>query len=301
MIYKNHYYLINMINFIDYYLSMEFHQIEAVVTVVQAGSFRAAAEKLNKAQSAVSHAIQTLEAQLGIKLFDRSKYRPQLSSAGNSLYPQFLAMLQQLQTTQSQAHFLQSGYESKLTLAVSALWPERALVEVLQNFTAKFPFTELVLLEEVLSADELLAEGGADLAIGEIFDEQGFFEKRPLGTVAMWSVSKKTIALHELKKHRQIVIKNTSDKSQRLADVEPGQPQIRVTSLNLKKQLILCGVGWGGLPQHQIQNELKSKRLVALRRRPNLVTMQLAWLRKKSLGPGAQFLISALEAKKMKV
>ncbi|MFN9066374.1 MAG: LysR family transcriptional regulator, partial [Bdellovibrionales bacterium] len=80
---------------------MEFHQIEAAVTVVQTGSFRAAAEKLNKAQSAISHAIQSLEDQLGVKIFDRSTYRPQLNPAGKSLYPQFLAVLQQLQTTQS--------------------------------------------------------------------------------------------------------------------------------------------------------------------------------------------------------
>ncbi|MFN8847233.1 MAG: LysR family transcriptional regulator [Bdellovibrionales bacterium] len=279
---------------------MEFHQIEAAVTVVQTGSFRAAAEKLNKAQSAISHAIQSLEDQLGVKIFDRSTYRPQLNPAGKSLYPQFLAVLQQLQTTQSQARFLKSGYEPKLTLAVSALWPERALVEVLQNFTLQFPFTELILLEEVLSADELLIEGAADIALGEIFDEQDLFEKRPLGTIPMWSVAKNSIPAHELKQHRQIVVKNTLEKSQRLADVQPGQPQIRVTSLNLKKQLILCGVGWGGLPQHQIQNELKAKKLTALRRKPNPVPIHLAWLRKNSLGPGAQFLISALEAKKIK-
>ncbi|MFN9068860.1 MAG: LysR substrate-binding domain-containing protein, partial [Bdellovibrionales bacterium] len=188
----------------------------------------------------------------------------------------------------------------KLTLAVSALWPERALVEVLQNFTLQFPFTELILLEEVLSADELLIEGAADIALGEIFDEQDLFEKRPLGTIPMWSVAKNSIPAHELKQHRQIVVKNTLEKSQRLADVQPGQPQIRVTSLNLKKQLILCGVGWGGLPQHQIQNELKAKKLTALRRKPNPVPIHLAWLRKNSLGPGAQFLISALEAKKIK-
>jgi DNA-binding transcriptional LysR family regulator len=54
-------------------------QMRTFVAVAEAGSFRTAATHLSRAQSAVSHAIGNLEAQLGITLFDRSGHRPMLT------------------------------------------------------------------------------------------------------------------------------------------------------------------------------------------------------------------------------
>lgn len=287
---------------------MEIHQIESFLSVVESGSFRAASEKLHKAQSAVSIAIQNLEEVLGVQLFDRSGYRPVLTGQGNSLLPHLKAIHQQLQGVQSHAHFLKTGFEPKISLAVSALWPERSLVEIVQNFNLQFPFTELVIKQEILSADEMLMEEQADLSLGGIFDEKNQFEKRSLGHIRMVTVVGKSHPLAKLKEkplptalkqHRQIVVKSTSQKSQRLADVEPGQPQIGVSSLSLKKQLILCGVGWGGLPKHYVQSELKQGTLILVRAKEHPVPITLAWPKKKNLGPCAQFLISALEAKKI--
>ncbi len=50
-------------------------QMRIFVTVAEAGSFRAAATRLARAQSAISHAIANLEVQLGLSLFDRSGHR----------------------------------------------------------------------------------------------------------------------------------------------------------------------------------------------------------------------------------
>jgi DNA-binding transcriptional LysR family regulator len=94
-------------------------------------------------------------------------------------------------------------------------------------------------------------------------------------------------------------VNSTFEKSVPMAGEEPGQPQIGVPSLSLKKQLILCGVGWGALPDHMINSELKSKPLVSLGHKVVEVPFQLAWKKKKNLGPCAQFLISTLEAKIM--
>ena len=55
-------------------------QLRTFATVADAGSFRAAAAKLGRVQSAVSHAIANLEAQLGVALFDRSARRPVLTA-----------------------------------------------------------------------------------------------------------------------------------------------------------------------------------------------------------------------------
>jgi len=282
---------------------MEIHQIESFLAVVETGSFRAASEKLHKAQSAVSLAIKKLEDEFGFELFDRAAYRPSLTARGRSLLPQLSTLHQQLSQVENHAHFLQKGYEPRIRLAISALLPEDTLVSALQNFTLQFPFTELILYQEVLSADEMLLEDKADLAIGEIFDEKELLEKRPINSVQMISVCSPRHPLAQLKgkatkadllKHRQVLVKSTVESSERLAGVEPGQPQIGVYSFSLKKQLLMCGVGWGGLPLHMVQDELKRKKLVMTHASRQRVPMRLAWSKKKTLGPCAQFLVSAL-------
>ena len=46
-----------------------------------------AAEALHKSQSALTYAVQKLEDQVGVPLFDRAGYRPALSEAGRALLP----------------------------------------------------------------------------------------------------------------------------------------------------------------------------------------------------------------------
>ena len=51
-------------------------QMRALVVVADAGSFSAAARRLGRVQSAISQSIQTMEATLGVTLFDRSTRTP---------------------------------------------------------------------------------------------------------------------------------------------------------------------------------------------------------------------------------
>ena len=57
-------------------------QMRALVVVAEAGSFSAAARRLGRVQSAISQSIQTMEATLGVALFDRSTRTPALTEAG---------------------------------------------------------------------------------------------------------------------------------------------------------------------------------------------------------------------------
>ncbi|MEO8530666.1 MAG: LysR family transcriptional regulator, partial [Deltaproteobacteria bacterium] len=61
-------------------------QLHVFLTVVEKGSFSAAARTLNRAQSVVSYTIANLEAQLGVTLFRRvGTKRPELTEAGQSV------------------------------------------------------------------------------------------------------------------------------------------------------------------------------------------------------------------------
>src|SRR5436189_303212 len=62
-------------------------QLRVFRQVAETGSFSAAARAMHRAQSAVTYAVQKLEAQVGVDLFDRGGYRPVLSEAGRALLP----------------------------------------------------------------------------------------------------------------------------------------------------------------------------------------------------------------------
>jgi len=49
-----------------------FDQLQVMLAVVEEGSFSGAARRLNRAQSAITYAVQRLEEQLGVALFDRA-------------------------------------------------------------------------------------------------------------------------------------------------------------------------------------------------------------------------------------
>ena len=60
-------------------------QLRMFVTAADAGSFSAAARKLNRAQSAISQAMAVLETVLGVSLFDRTERLPRITPAGAKL------------------------------------------------------------------------------------------------------------------------------------------------------------------------------------------------------------------------
>ena len=59
--------------------ALNLDQLRVFVAIADQGSFSAAARHLRRAQSAVSNAIVNLEAALGVSLFDRSGWKPQLT------------------------------------------------------------------------------------------------------------------------------------------------------------------------------------------------------------------------------
>src|SRR5688572_19141423 len=61
-------------------------QLQVLIAVVDEGSFAAAGRRLNRATSAISYSVASLETQLGLELFDRTNARrPKLTNAGETV------------------------------------------------------------------------------------------------------------------------------------------------------------------------------------------------------------------------
>jgi DNA-binding transcriptional LysR family regulator len=66
-------------------LILDSRKLLAFATLAREGSFTRAARELHLTQSAVSHAIKALEAELEVRLFERPGRRVQLTPPGEQL------------------------------------------------------------------------------------------------------------------------------------------------------------------------------------------------------------------------
>src|SRR5712671_5884617 len=93
-------------------------QLRTFVAAVDAGSFSAAGRKLRRAQSVVSQTLANLEAQLGVKLFDRSARYPKLTDEGRSLLVDARSVADNVDGFKARARAMREGLEPEPLLNV---------------------------------------------------------------------------------------------------------------------------------------------------------------------------------------
>lgn len=251
-------------------------QLRVLVAVAETGSFRAAATRIRRVQSAVSHAIATLEGQLGVELFDRSGRRPLLTSEGRALLADAKAILLKVDAMRARAVGLGESVELGLSLAVDTLFPVAALAHALGGMRASYPSVAVQLrsvpLGEPLAA---LRERRCTMAItvGEDFRD-AHIELEALSPVGIVAVAAPGHALarrdpgpidsSELAEHLQIVLEDPTGQTQGrdFGVLSPGT--WRVGGQDIKQALILAGLGWGRLPEWSVERDLAEGRLVRL-------------------------------------
>ncbi len=285
---------------------MTLDQLIVFKEIIESGSFRAAGQKLNRAQSAISYAIRHLEDHLGQALFDRDQYRPQLTDAGRTLYRKVTEVLREHDELEALAEVLRTGVEAQIEIGIAALVPMKWLRPVFCAFARKFPRTRLSLRADVLGADRQLLSGGTELALAEPPTVHNALEVVPFGEVLMRPVISsthaqidqiKSINSSPLKMLPQIVVRSNSGAEDRSAGVIVESKAWRVSDFSSKLELIEAGLGWGRMPEHLIEDGIKKKRLKVLKddlvyRVPISLARRLSGVH----GPAGQFLWEQIQA-----
>ena len=93
-------------------------QFRVFLAVHDEGSFSAAARRLNRAQSAVSRTVVALENAIGVKLFDRAGYRPQVTQAGKALLADARTVIDRERGFHARVSSIVGNVEPDLGLAV---------------------------------------------------------------------------------------------------------------------------------------------------------------------------------------
>ena len=271
-------------------------QWRTLIAVVDAGGYAQAAEALHKSQSAVTYAVQKLEAVLDVKAFEMQGRKAVLTPTGQLLYRRARALLDEAGGLEKAARSLAAGWEPEIRLAVEVLFPTWLILECLDRFGAEAPDTRIELLESVISGtQEALVSGYATLAIaGRIppgFSGDALIRLRLVPAASpqhpLHHLQRK-VTLKDLRAHRQLVVRETGQTREARTLVEATQ---RWTVSNMSTSIIAAraGYGYAWLPEYKIRDELAAGTLRALPLREGgerFVELYLVFADREATGPG---------------
>jgi DNA-binding transcriptional LysR family regulator len=252
-------------------------QLRTLQAVASAGSFSAAARKLGRVQAAVSQSIDRLEAQLGLRLFDRSGRVPRLTQHGEAVVAAAARALGDVEALDELVASLKRGAETTLRIVVDVMFPTDSLVAFAKEFVALHPSIELVLFTEVLSAVTAhVREKRSTFGIAVEDADMKDLDRRAIADVRLVPVAAPAHALAlcagpidaaGLSDAVQIVLGEHRHEAERGSDDHGvlSPRRWRVVDLATKHALIANGLGWGHMPEHVVRDDLRAGRLVALK------------------------------------
>ncbi|MFC2662213.1 MAG: LysR family transcriptional regulator [Eubacterium sp.] len=146
---------------------MNSQQINYFMAVASNLSFTKTSEELFVSQPAVSRQISMLEKELGVRLFNRSNHRTELTDAGKLYYEFFSQSKAQLRNIQQKISLMESGIREPVRLGILEGWDVDVLLRpLLHYFQEKHPDAELTFnLFELKELKTMLLTGGIDLAL----------------------------------------------------------------------------------------------------------------------------------------
>lgn len=241
-------------------------QWQCFLAVVDEGSYARAAEALHKSQSAVSYAVQKLEEQLGVAVFEIRGRKAELTPTGRQLYHRGRSLLEEARQLEAAARIAAAGWESELRLVVDALFPVDVLLDALGALAREAPETRVECTEAVLSgAEEALLEQRCDLAITGIVPPGCLGD--PVMQVRFVAVARhdhplhrfdRPLGLQDLRHYRQLVVRDSGQRRRRDSGWLDAAQRLTVSRIDVSARAVSRGLGFAWLPDIAIRDELAS-------------------------------------------
>ena len=285
-------------------------QLRTFIAAVDEGSFSAAGRKLRRAQSVVSQTLANLEAQLGLKLFDRSARYPRLTDEGRSLLADARALADNIDGFKARAQAMREGLEPELSVAMEVMYPMQALTRAATHARQTYPHTPLRIYVEALGGviKPVLDRQCSIGVIGSLPDVPDELQAETLMNLPFVTVVSPS---HAMAKKRGVVPASMASKEVQLVltdrtlltngrDFGVLSPLTwRLADLGAKLAFLKTGLGWGHMPLHMVQADLDSGALVRIQvegsPRNVLMPMRVVYRKDAPPGPAARAFIAQLK------
>lgn len=289
-------------------------QLLALESIARTGSFAAAAAELHKVPSAVSYSIQTLESALGIELFDRTRRKAVLTDAGHRvliLAGEIIADARQLERVASE---LQDGWEPELHVIVDGALPMDAVLACIRRFADPDIPTHLRLeVEFQEGVVDRFEDADGDVAMVLGFDGDGDadgYQCMALETLDLVLVAApdhpligQPVSTEARAAHAELVVRDSSPRFNRRAKqsfIGSGNV-VYLSDFHSKRIGLIQGAGYGWIPKHFIEDDLKEGRLQQLDAETNFWTYRPQVIVKKGrkIGRAGQIFLESVGAKEV--
>jgi len=124
-------------------------QLRTFVAVAQHGSFSLAGQAIGLSQSAVSHSIKELEAEMGVRLLDRTTREVLLSEAGQQLATRLERLLEELNTTLLDVRSYGEQRSGTVRVAASQTPSAHLMPQCLASSQLRYPDIRVILHDRV--------------------------------------------------------------------------------------------------------------------------------------------------------
>jgi LysR family transcriptional regulator, carnitine catabolism transcriptional activator len=146
--------------------NISLRQLRAFCLVAQEGSMTRAAVHMHLTISALSMLVRTMEEELGMRLFERTTRRMELTDAGLLFLPTAREVLAKLDAGVATLQASQRLHSARLSVVTSPLIASSLLPHVIARFREQFPHITVTLTDALV--DQVVSsvrEGRSDLGI----------------------------------------------------------------------------------------------------------------------------------------
>lgn len=285
-------------------------QLRTFIAAAEQGSFSAAGRKLKRAQSVVSQTLANLEAQIGVQLFDRGSRYPRLTDQGKELLRAAREVADGIDGFKARARTMREGLEPELSVVIDVVYPMNALTRAVGLFRARYPNTPLRLYVQALGGVvQLVVDGRCRIGVvGTLPTIPEELQSSPLIDVPFVSVVAPThplsaqrhvISKSEIMKHVQLVLSDPTPLSDGRNFGVLSAKTWRLADMGAKHAFLRAGFGWGQMPLHMVDKDIREGTLVKIRvegapARSQVLTMHAVHRKDALPGPAARSFIDWL-------
>ncbi|HEU4412538.1 MAG TPA: LysR family transcriptional regulator [Polyangiaceae bacterium] len=185
---------------------MELRHLQAFVVLAEELHFGRAARRLHLVQSAVTRAIQALEADVGVTLFERGRRGVRLTAAGKAFEGRARDVLAAVEASAVEARRAAQGEMGRLRVVWSEVAAVSALTDAFRRFRQRYPAVEVSAgLLGTRDHAEALHGDRCDLAFSSAPLLDDGLEAEPVIDDELWAIVQ---AQHPFAKRRSISLQD---------------------------------------------------------------------------------------------
>ncbi|WP_151475986.1 LysR family transcriptional regulator [Streptomyces albicerus] len=241
---------------------MDVKQLKALITVAEVGSVTRAAELLHLVQPAVTRQIRTLEQELGVPLFERTRQGMRPTEAGAIMVDRARRALGELERARAEVQPAPGVVTGIVTVGLLESASDLLAEPLVSAVARDHPGIELRLMTAYSGhLQRWLDDGDLDLTLLYDLDSTPSLNARPLVRERLWAVAPPSAGLRADRPvpfaetaARPLVMPTPGHALRSLIDAAATRAgaaldvAVQTNSMRVQKQLVLAGHGWTVLP-----------------------------------------------------